>query len=404
MNFYLFQNFSSLRVVKALQHMKETHQSEEYFSIFPQLMEFSKERPFSGTTMQEFLIEQFLCSAFDSTAITMSSNALYYSWDINQFYSFAFSDWNKLCQSVGVFPPPAGKKQMLAPTSDYSRRLLKMANSPDAETFAELVKEFFLCYSCVMEAKYSVFQWKNSKLVGVDFPDSITFDQLSGLDYQKDMLRQNTSAFVQGKPCNDILLVGGSGNGKSSCVKATINEFAPQGLRLVEVAKEELSTLSDLMRQLRNFRNPTIIFIDDLSFEVADSTYSELKVTLDGQVEARPAHLKIYATSNRRHLIHESWNDRNSEDELHKNDILSEKLSLSERFGIHLFFGLLDQQEYFSIVELILSQGGIAMTDSIAVQAASWATAHNGRSGRTAKQFANYYMTLQENAQKEALL
>lgn len=240
-------------------------------------------------------------------------------------------------------------------------------------------------------ARYKVFRWsQDSGLIPVNHPDTIQLDDLVGYERQKSVLIQNTEAFIQGRPANNVLLVGSRGTGKSSSVKAILNQYSPCGLRLVEITKHDLRYLSIIMQVLRERGNKFILFMDDLSFEEFEIEYRHLKSMMEGGVESKPDNVLIYATSNRRHLIKETWSDRSgaNADDIHSWDTVNEKISLSDRFGITLTFAPPNQDEYLRIVETMARKRNLAISASdLRAEAIKWETAHSGRSGRIAQQF-----------------
>jgi predicted AAA+ superfamily ATPase len=192
-----------------------------------------------------------------------------------------------------------------------------------------------------------------------------------------------------------VLLYGSRGSGKSSLVKALLNEYSDRNLRILEVAKSELKELPEIVEQLRGKPQKFIIFVDDLSFEEDDDAFKALKVVLEGNLTARPQNVVVYATSNRRHLIREFFADRpaaaKANDEVHAWDTMQEKLSFSDRFGLTLTFEAADQKTYLQIVRHLAAQAGINIRqEDLEYQALQWATRHNGRSGRTARQFVDF--------------
>jgi predicted AAA+ superfamily ATPase len=236
--------------------------------------------------------------------------------------------------------------------------------------------------------KYSSFTWESltQTLSPIESPDPVTFSDLIGIENQKKVLLQNTIQFIKGYPANNILLYGDRGTGKSSAIKALNNWFAAAGLRVIEVNKEDLTDFPIIIDLLKNRGLKFILYVDDLSFEAAETGYKHLKVVLEGGLAVKPANVLIYATSNRRHLIKETFEDR--EDDLHGNDAIQERLSLADRFGITLTFTTPNQPEYLEIVTELAQQHGIALPpDELAARANQWELQHNGRSGRTAKQF-----------------
>ncbi len=238
--------------------------------------------------------------------------------------------------------------------------------------------------------KYSSFVWISAdhQFKPISNPDPITFQDLIGYQYQQNTLIQNTLQFLKGLPANNVLLYGDRGTGKSSSIKALNNRFAGEGLRLVEVSKEDLSDFTVIIEMLRGRGLKFILYVDDLSFEAGETQYKHLKAVLEGGLETRPTNVLIYATSNRRHLIKETFADR--EEELHGNDVVQEKLSLSDRFGITLTYSTPDQEEYLSIIKQLCEQRGINLSlKEIEARAIQWERQQNGRSGRTAKQFVD---------------
>lgn len=238
-----------------------------------------------------------------------------------------------------------------------------------------------------ISARYPALSWAG-QLVGVESFDPVRLDELVGIDRQKQVLIENTERFLRGAGANNVLLFGDSGTGKSSSVKALVNAYCLDGLRLIELTKHQLDDLEEVLLQLAGSRHRFIIFLDDLSFEDGELGYKRLKAALEGKAAVTPDNVLFYATSNRRHLIRESWSDRVvQEDEVHISDTIQEKMSLSDRFGLRVVFPSPSQQTYLAIVESYLTRSGIPFTESLRAQALQWELTYNGRSGRTARQF-----------------
>ena len=247
-------------------------------------------------------------------------------------------------------------------------------------------------YGCGRLAGYGAFKWDSERreLVGIEYTDPVQLKDIVGYEYQKAELVRNTEAFISSKPANNVLLVGARGTGKSSSVKAIANRYFDKGIRLIEISKTDFKHIPEIMTALRQWGKKFILFIDDLSFEEFEAEYKILKSLIDGGIEVRPDNVLIYATSNRRNLIKETWDDR-SGNELHRQDTINEKISLADRFGITLFFTLPNQEEYFRIVEEIARRSGIPMSVAeLRAEALRWEMSHSGRSGRIAKQFIDY--------------
>jgi len=226
----------------------------------------------------------------------------------------------------------------------------------------------------------------------------ISFEDLKNIDRQRDAIRDNTRNFIQKKPANNILLTGARGTGKSSLIKASLHEFASQGLRLVEVEKEHLADLADITDLLGDRSERFIIFCDDLSFEDGESGYKAMKSALDGSVSAQVDNILIYATSNRRHLLPEHMKDNLSyshieDGEIHPGEVVEEKISLSERFGLWLSFYPPKQDEYLEIVAHWLRHFRLSevQIESARADALIWALERGSRSGRVAWQFAKHW-------------
>ncbi len=226
---------------------------------------------------------------------------------------------------------------------------------------------------------------------GINHPHLPQMRDLLGYESQKEQILANTRQLVQGFPANNILLYGSRGTGKSTMVKCLLQEFHDSGLRLVEVGRDQVDHLPELVDILSDYRLPVIIFIDDLSFEDYETGYKGLKAVMEGSLRRQPEHILIYATSNRRHLVKEYFADRSGPgQEIHTQDTMQEKLSLSERFGLTLTFPPPGQQLYLQIVEHLVQQRGIKIDpELLRRQALEWERAHHGRSGRTAHQFVN---------------
>ena len=249
----------------------------------------------------------------------------------------------------------------------------------------------------VATAAYRAFRWDSASknIVGIRHFETIRLSDLIGYAHQKELLTGNTTAFVDGKPANNVLLVGARGTGKSSGVKALVNEYYAKGLRLVQITKPQLKTLPDLMETLRRFMSKRfIIFLDDLSFEESEAEYKHLKSAIEGGVESRPENVLIYATSNRRHLIRETWRDRSEDhDELYRDDSTNETISLSDRFGLIIHYYAPSQAEYLEIIRSMLKRRGVELdAEQLRIEGLRWEMSHSGRNGRTAQQFVTHYL------------
>ena len=279
---------------------------------------------------------------------------------------------------------------------DLSRRL---AAAPDADTVFDLVTDFYRAYGVGMFGLNRAFRIQN-RGQGVEFlpinnTDKVMLRDLIGYEHQKRQLVENTEAFVKGLPANNVLLYGDAGTGKSSSVKALINEYYDSGLRMIEIYKHQFRDLSAVIAAVKGRNYRFIIYIDDLSFEENEVEYKFLKAVIEGGVETRPDNILIYATSNRRHLIKETWSDRNDmeyENDIHRSDTMEEKLSLAARFGVSINYSVPNRKEFQDIVMGLARRQlrGAIDEATLLAEANRWELRHGGISGRTAQQFINY--------------
>lgn len=279
------------------------------------------------------------------------------------------------------------------PTGFYSGYIASVKKLAAEDTAVGLLGGLIHHYETLgqgVDSRYIAYKY-DGDLKGIASPDIVTFDSLVGLEYQKQVLIDNTRAFVDGKPANNVLLFGDRGTGKSSSVKALLQMFKDEGLRIVELPKDCISEMPALSRDLAKKPGRYILFLDDLSFETHDSEYRSLKIAMEGQLQANPENVLVYATSNRRHLIKENWSDREG-GEVHRNDNMQETLSLSERFGISLVFSAPNQREYLNIVKEMLRMKSVEMNADIERQAVVWQMNYGGRNARCAKQFTASYI------------
>lgn len=242
-------------------------------------------------------------------------------------------------------------------------------------------------------ARNKMFILRDGEIIPVRYPDKQRLSELYGYETERNAVISNTLALLDGKPAQNVLLYGDAGTGKSSTVKAVVNEFADRGLRLIEITKEQLRNIPEIIESIG--RNPLkfIIFIDDLTFTSGEDCFGALKAALEGSVSARNSNTVIYATSNRRHLVKESFSDR-SGDDIHRNDSMQETLSLSARFGLRVNFSRPDKNTYIAIAKKLAGSSGIAIPDSeLALRAEQFAIQGSGRSPRTARQFVNQLKT-----------
>lgn len=248
------------------------------------------------------------------------------------------------------------------------------------------------------------YQWKNKQLIGISALKKISLDDLKGIERQKAKMIQNTLQFLHGFPANDILLTGARGTGKSSLVRALLQTYHTQGLRLIEIERDDLADLHLIQQQIEGRPEKFIVYCDDLAFNAEDEHYRSLKSALDGSLQSGNNNFIVYATSNRRHLLPEFMHENVPQTridvpqytELHPQEAIEEKISLSDRFGLWLSFYPMDQTLYLDIVKTYLSKENISMNDQIRSEALQWSQVRGQRSGRAAYQFSKHWIGSQQ--------
>lgn len=284
--------------------------------------------------------------------------------------------------------------------SEKVRTLSKaLEAAPDAHAFFEVVTQFYTRIGVGMFGLNKAFRIGEEKDGSIRFlpinnMDEVKLSDLVGYEIQKKKLVDNTEAFVRGMRANNVLLFGDAGTGKSTSVKAIVNEYYDRGLRMIEIYKHQFKDLSAVIAAIKNRNYRFIIYMDDLSFEEHEIEYKFLKAVIEGGVETRPDNILIYATSNRRHLIKETWNDRNDQSngaDKHHSDTVEEKMSLAARFGVTINYSKPEPKEYVEIVTQLAERNHIDMpTEDLVAAAKAWEISHGGLSGRTAQQFIDH--------------
>ncbi len=274
----------------------------------------------------------------------------------------------------------------------------KLGNSKSAEEFKSILTQFYKEFGVGKLGLHKAFRVEHTEdgaeIVPITKISHVHLDDLVGYEIPKQKLIENTEAFVEGRRANNCLLFGDAGTGKSSSIKAILNQYYDQGLRMIEVYKHQFQDLNDIIAQIKNRNYKFIIYMDDLSFEEFEIEYKYLKAVIEGGLEKKPENILIYATSNRRHLVRETFKDKADRDEeLHTNDTVQEKLSLVARFGVTIYFGRPEKKEFQAIVRELAARNGIAMEDNeLMLEANKWEMSHGGKSGRTAQQFIDYLL------------
>ena len=289
--------------------------------------------------------------------------------------------------------------------SDAGKRIEELsaglASAEDVSGFARVLTDYYSKCGSGIYGLYKAFRVDPAavaagelKLVPVTDSAEVTFDDLVGYEAQKKTLKDNTEAFVSGSYANNVLLYGDSGTGKSTSIHALMHEYSDRGLRLIEVSKPDRGRLPQILSEIKKRNYRFILFLDDLSFEEDESDYKELKAMLEGALETRSDKVLIYATSNRRHLIRETWGDRSDmeyNEDIHRSDTMEEKLSLASRFGVTIYYPKPGPREYLEIVRSLAARKEIELSGQELEDAArKWELRHGGMSGRTASQLITW--------------
>lgn len=305
-----------------------------------------------------------------------------------QMYHFDFSNLNPLYKDLFI-DFPHSKPIINQEIYDLLTKLqIMLSKSTSVAEFYEILYNHYRQYGVGKYGLNKAFRYLDNEIIPIEHIGNNTLEQLIGYESQKERLKANTEAFLNGRKANNVLLYGDSGTGKSSSIKALLNEYYKDGLRMVEVYKHQFIALPQIINELQNRQYRFIIFMDDLSFEEFEVEYKYLKAVIEGGLEKKPENILIYATSNRRHLIKETWNDRNHDQEINNNDAKQEKLSLVSRFGVQIMYIHPDKQHYLDIIDGLASAYHLDMDeDELHDKALQWEIRNGGFSGRTAKQF-----------------
>lgn len=280
---------------------------------------------------------------------------------------------------------------------------VSLGETENTEEFKAVLTQFYKEFGVGKFGLHKAFRVEHTEagaeIVPITKIAHVHLDDLVGYEIAKKKLIDNTEAFVNGRKANNCLLYGDAGTGKSTSIKAILNQYYDQGLRMIEVYKHQFRDLNDIIAQVKNRNYKFIIYMDDLSFEEFEIEYKYLKAVIEGGLEKKPDNILIYATSNRRHLVRETFKDKADRDEeLHTNDTVQEKLSLVARFGVTVYFSKPDKKQFQEIVRQLAARSDLSMTEEeLLLEANRWELTHGGMSGRTAQQFIDYLLGTEQN-------
>lgn len=367
------------------------------------LLDFAQHRALTTRPLREYILRRFLeqdnvyTRAFSKPHEDM--HPLLYataSAEVRAMWEEYLSvKWSALLNEIALgsidhTPSPSALARSGGCLPAYAASLEALLACPDHDALHLAMIEHLRRFGAGKDPGHRAYNWKGEALVGIDVPDLVHFDDLLEIDYQKEVLLRNTADFLAGRPANNVLLCGSMGSGKTSCIKALMRAFEEQNLRIVAVQRSELHSLDALLAHLARMSSRYLVFLDDLSFDEDDNAYSQLKIALDGDLSRPPENVLFYATSNRRNIVREGWQER-AGDEVHVGDAQAEKQSLSERFGIKLFFGRYGQGEYFAMIAHGLARHGLDFDDEARARAIEWERSYHARSGRSAANFIRHY-------------
>ena len=297
--------------------------------------------------------------------------------DVGTFVLLAETDCDRYIDAMKELLPP-----------EYAPTLAGLPRWRAAAPFDfDSLTRFYQEHGAGLYARYHAFLWEEGRLIPVPDPDCPRPEDLLGYELQRDQVEANTRLMMNGHQANNVLLFGDGGTGKSATVKSMLSLPGMEDLRLIEIQKENITGLPSLIRSLAGKRQRFILFIDDLAFDQDDKTYSSMKTILEGSLEKRPVNVVIYATSNRRHLVRQTFTDR-AGDEVDTFETISEKTALAERFGLRIPYLTMNKASFLALVDHLAAQAGIEMDREVLhAQAMTWEIRHSGRTPRVARQF-----------------
>lgn len=417
----LYRQMEDGQILKDMTFLMENYKNEYYnkedlkellFETLNRLLELAVSHGFAGNLWHTYLTYLLAshenaystsCEIVGETKGSINYAALHDFVIFKELFDYDFSDMEGVLKTgcLSVIENYEGSnghgkvfnKRIRDRICELSKSLVKAA---DGTEFKAIVTQFYKDFGVGKLGLHKAFRIEHEKdgarIVPITKIAHVHLDDLVGYEIAKKKLICNTEAFVNGKKANNCLLFGDAGTGKSSSVKAILNQYYDKGLRMIEVYRHQFHDLNDVISQIKNRNYKFIIYMDDLSFEEFETEYKYLKAVIEGGLERKPDNVLIYATSNRRHLIRESFRDKEErEEDLHSNDTVQEKLSLVARFGVTIYFGKPEKKEFQEIVRQLAKRNHITMPETqLLSEANKWELSHGGLSGRTAQQFIDY--------------
>lgn len=407
---YLIENYRNNKIErKELQSL--------FYKCFHELLELAGQYGFYGNLWHCYLSNLLVnnensysmaCEIVGEVEGTINDAVLH---DISIFKELYDYDFAEMTENLGItdfslaLDYNCSTRESKVYNTRICKRIVDLATSFNEDNTPEEMKktltEFYRDYGVGKFGLHKAFRIAHkedgAEIIPITNIAHVNLEDLVGYEAAKKKLTDNTEAFVKGKPCNNCLLFGDAGTGKSSSIKAIANKYYDEGLRIIEIYKHQFIDLNDVISQIKNRNYKFILYMDDLSFEDFEIEYKYLKAVIEGGLEKKPKNVLIYATSNRRHLINEKFSERGArDDEIHFRDTLQEKLSLYDRFGVTIYFESPSAKEFNHIVVELAKRNGIDMPeDKLLLLANQWELSHGGLSGRCAQQFIQYLLGLE---------
>lgn len=394
--------------------MDAKEERQKFYECFHQLMEVSASHGFQGNLWHNYLTYLLIsnenaysraCEIRGNIEGSINEIALH---DFEVFRYFFGFDLEDLGRKLGVdcIPVLLHYERFEGNGKVFNSRIrdricelsVKLEQTQSVSEFKDCVTEFYRDFGVGKLGLHKAFRVEHhengAEIVPITNIAHVHLDDLVGYELAKKKLIENTEAFVEGRAANNCLLFGDAGTGKSSSIKAIINQYYDKGLRMIEIYKHQFGDLQSVIAQIKNRNYKFIIYMDDLSFEEFEIEYKYLKAVIEGGLEKKPQNVLIYATSNRRHLIRENFSDKEEiREDMHTSDTVQEKLSLVYRFGVSIYFGAPNKKEFQEIVKVLAEKHGITMPqEELLLEANKWELSNGGLSGRTAQQFIDHLL------------
>ena len=392
---YLFNNIKKNDILDAVLNIKN-----DSIKAINKLIDFGISKGLDGNIWKKYIIyiliynDNSYTRAIEKGLETFGQTS-YLDSDLKFFYDLYNEDID-LGEATNFKFKSKSKDRYLTNAINYIYERIK---DDKFETFKDAILSFYKNVGLADMAVYKAFRVADGVLKPIKNVLDVSFDDLIGYDYQKNLLKENTINFINGKPYNNVLLYGDSGTGKSTSIKALLNEYFDKGLRIIEVYKHQMEEISKIINKLKNRPYHFVIYMDDLSFEENEVEYKYLKSIIEGGIEPKPDNVAIYATSNRRHLIKETFADNGGVfDDLHRSETQAEKLSLAYRFGLQIYYSSLNPAQFKEMVLELAKIHKIKMEEELLLKEASkWELTYGSLSGRCATQFVNYIINKENN-------